>query len=72
MANMDGYDAMALPYMGSPLPAISHGDFMAPMAPMEMPQPSPYDETFPRYSSIFYAISMLYASMMADYVVRTR
>lgn len=49
MANMDGYDAMALPYMGSPMPAISHGDFMAPMAPMEMPQPSPYDETFPRY-----------------------
>ncbi|KAG8205220.1 Transcriptional regulator vib-1 [Trichophyton interdigitale] len=52
---MDGYDAMALPYMGSPLPAISHGDFMAPMAPMEMPQPSPYDETFPSADEMSYS-----------------
>ncbi|EZF40558.1 hypothetical protein H102_05474, partial [Trichophyton rubrum CBS 100081] len=52
---MDGYDAMALPYMGSPLPAISHGDFMAPMAPMEMPQPSPYDEAFPSADEMSYS-----------------
>ncbi|KAM5469095.1 hypothetical protein MauCBS54593_004447 [Microsporum audouinii] len=57
---MDGYDAMAMSYMGSPLPNIAHGDFLNhQMASMELPQPSPYDpDGFPSADEMSYTQPM--------------
>ncbi|KAK2813552.1 hypothetical protein FQN49_008289, partial [Arthroderma sp. PD_2] len=48
-----------MPYMGSPLPNIPHGDFLNQMASIDMPQPSPYDaEGFPSADDMSYTQPM--------------